>query len=73
MRAAVFAVLVVGMFGSGRSMADAPKDKQEQPDDRATSMTAPISLDFTMKQDGGKLHLDYTIANHSKDAILCAT
>jgi hypothetical protein len=53
-------------------MADAPDDKQQKPNAKPTDkpMTNPISLDFTMKQDGGKLHLDYTVTNHSKDAIL---
>jgi hypothetical protein len=69
MNAACFAVLVVGMLGCGRSMAGPPKDKQEKPDPTKPS-TTPISLDFTMKHDGGKLRVDYTLANHSKDSIL---
>lgn len=56
--AGVVVALLVGALGCGRAKAE------------PSPMTKPISLDFTMKRDGGSLHLDYTIVNHSKDAIL---
>ncbi len=60
-----------------RSVADpkdkpAVKDKPAMPATPATkpATTQPLALDFTMKKEGGKLRVDYTIANHTKDAYL---
>ncbi len=58
-----------------RSVADpkdkpAVKDKPAMPATKPTTPTQPLALDFTMKKDGGKLRVDYTLANHTKDAYL---
>jgi hypothetical protein len=52
--------LLIFAFACHDSHADPTKDK--------TAMT-PVTLDFTTRVDSGKLHLDYTLTNHSKDAF----